>query len=146
MQGQGNPTAINIIFIIIKGINIKNSIICVININISTIVQIMNIKNIIIYGINIIICGTNIFIFIIIESVNIYFYCSSKFNIKNIIICGTKIIIFIIIESITTKNSIIYGINIIICGINIFLIFIIESINIKNSIIYVLNIMIFIII
>jgi hypothetical protein len=44
-QGQGNPNTINIIiFIIIEGINIKNTIICVININISTIVQSMNIK------------------------------------------------------------------------------------------------------
>jgi hypothetical protein len=80
VQGQGSPNAINIIiFIIFEGNNIKNTIICVININISTIIQSMNIKNIIICGMNIIICGTNIFIFIIIESINIYFYCISKY-------------------------------------------------------------------
>jgi hypothetical protein len=65
--------AINIIiFIIIEGINIKNTIICVINITISIIVQSINIKNIIIYGIN-------IFIFIIIEDNNIYLCCISKY-------------------------------------------------------------------
>jgi len=59
-QGQGCPDAINIIiFIIIEGINIKNTIICVININISIIVQGINI---IICGINIIICGIIIFL------------------------------------------------------------------------------------
>jgi hypothetical protein len=59
-QGQGCPGAINIIiFIIIEGINIKNTIICVININISIIVQGINI---IICGINIIICGIIIFL------------------------------------------------------------------------------------
>jgi hypothetical protein len=62
--------AINIIiFIINEGINI-NIIICVINITISIIVQSINIKNIFI-------CGANIFI--IIESNNMYFYCSSKY-------------------------------------------------------------------
>jgi hypothetical protein len=50
VRGQGNPNAIN--FIILEGINIKNTIICVININISIIVQSMNIKNIIICGMN----------------------------------------------------------------------------------------------
>jgi hypothetical protein len=73
MQGQSNPNAINIIiFIILKGINIKNTIIYVININISTIVQSMNIKNIII-------CGMDIFIFIIIKSIDISLYWSSKY-------------------------------------------------------------------
>jgi hypothetical protein len=71
-QDEGShPTTINfIILIIIEGINTKNIIIYIININISTIVQSMNIKNIII-------CGTNIFI--IIESINIYFYYGSKY-------------------------------------------------------------------
>jgi hypothetical protein len=65
--------AINIIiFIIIEGINIKNTIICIINITVSIIVQSINIKNIII-------CDTNSFIFVIIESNNIYFHCSSKY-------------------------------------------------------------------
>jgi hypothetical protein len=53
-----------IIFIIIKSINIKNSIICVINIIIFTIIKIINIKNSIIHVINII-------IFTIINSINI---------------------------------------------------------------------------
>jgi hypothetical protein len=66
-------------FIIIEGINIKNTIIYVINITISIIVQNINIKNIMICGMNIIICGTYIFIFIIIKSNNIYFYFSSKY-------------------------------------------------------------------
>ena len=80
MQRHDSPNTINIIVcIIIEGINIKNTIICFININISTIVQSMNIKHTIICCINIIICGANIFIFIIIESINIYFYCSSKY-------------------------------------------------------------------
>ena len=43
------------IFIIILNIHIKNSIICLININIIIIINSMNIKNIIICGINIII-------------------------------------------------------------------------------------------
>jgi hypothetical protein len=39
VQGQGSPNAINIIiFIIFEGNNIKNIIICIININISTII------------------------------------------------------------------------------------------------------------
>jgi hypothetical protein len=68
-----------IIFIILEGINIKNTIIYVININISTIVQSMNIKNIIICGMNIIICSKNIFVFIIIKSIDISLYWSSKY-------------------------------------------------------------------
>jgi hypothetical protein len=60
-----------IIFIIIEDINIKNNIICVININISSIVQ------------SIIICGKNIIIFINLEGINI----------KNSIIYGINIII-----------------------------------------------------
>jgi len=81
-------------FIIIKSINIKNSIICVINIIIFIIIKSINIKNIIIGVIN-----------------NIIFTIIKSINIKNSIIRVINIIIFTIINSINIKNNIICVIN-----------------------------------
>jgi hypothetical protein len=68
------------VFIIIKSIHFKNSIICLINIIIFIIIESINIKNIII-------CVINNSIFIIINSIN---KIINKFEKKNIINIGKQ--------------------------------------------------------
>jgi len=99
VQGQGCPSAINIIiFIIIECINIKNIIICVINIIISIIVQRINIKKYYYLWYKYYYLRYKYFFIVIIESINI----------KNNIICVLNIMIFIIIQIININNTIIW--------------------------------------
>jgi hypothetical protein len=92
----------------ILSINIKNIIICVVNIIIFLILESIHIKKIII-------CVLNIIIFLIIESIHIkkyYYLCSkyyyfsynSNYSYQNIIICILNIIIFLIIQYIHIKD------------------------------------------